>query len=333
MNRQIIIGDIHGCFDEFEALLKDIGITDEDEIISLGDIVDRGPKSVALYEYFKNKENAKVIIGNHERKHINGVLSYAQEIVKIQFGEKYEEFKNWLKTLDYYYETESAIIVHAYYEHDKSLKEQREDVLCGSTSGSKYLEKKYGEENWTDKYAGEKPIIYGHHVVGENPKIENKTYGLDTGACHGGNLTALELPSFKIHQIKVASDYWAIERKKWQIAVLEAKEWDKMTFDKIESEISKLEYIEDAKVQHYLKEKKEWIEKCFLRIEGLREKLEAKCKEIVDEYGNKDFNLQASTYPYKVSLFRIKSKNFPLEELKDQLNTPEKIKILENQLK
>ena len=55
MKRQIIIGDIHGCFDEFEALLEEIGITDEDEIISLGDIVDRGPKSVELYEYFKNK--------------------------------------------------------------------------------------------------------------------------------------------------------------------------------------------------------------------------------------------------------------------------------------
>lgn len=333
MKRQIVIGDIHGCFDEFEALLAQIGVTEEDEIISVGDIVDRGPKSVALYEYFKNKKNAKVILGNHERKHLNGVLSYAQEIVKIQFGDKYNEFINWLKTLDYYYETEAAIIVHAFFEHDKSLATQRTDVLCGSTSGSKYLDKKYGEAYWVNHYKGKKTIIYGHHVVGEHPKIENNTYGLDTGACHGGKLTALELPAFKIHQIDVAQDYWKIEQKKWQIAVLEAKEWHKMTFDQIERQISKLAYIEDEKIQHYLEEKKDWVNNYLLKIEDLRSLLASKCSEIIQTYGIKHFNVQASQYPYKVMLFRIKADNLSIAEMKRQLNTPEKIKQLENQLK
>jgi len=307
MKRKIIIGDIHGCFDEFEKLLIKIGVTEEDEIISVGDIVDRGPKSVALYDYFRNKKNAKVIIGNHERKHINGVLSYAQEIVKIQFGKRYDEFVNWLK-------------------------EQRKEVLSGSTSGSRYLEKKYEENNWLSHYAGEKPIIYGHHVVGEKPKIENNTYGLDTGACHGGHLTALELPSFTIHQIKVADDYWKAERKKWQLAVLEAKEWNKMTFDKIERQISRLKYIEDISIQNYLSAKEEWTKKHLLKIEDLRLLLKSKSKEIITKFGIKAFNVHAKKYPYKVMLFRIKANNLSLEEMKRQLNTPEKIQQLEAQL-
>ena len=332
MKRKIIIGDIHGCFDEFEKLLIKIGVTEEDEIISVGDIVDRGPKSVALYDYFRNKKNAKVIIGNHERKHINGVLSYAQEIVKIQFGKRYDEFVNWLKTLDYFYETEEALVVHAFFEHDIPLEEQRKEVLSGSTAGSRYLEKKYEENNWVSHYAGEKPIIYGHHVVGEKPKIENNTYGLDTGACHGGHLTAIELPSFTIHQIKVADDYWKAERKKWQLAVLEAKEWNKMTFDKIERQISRLKYIEDKSIQNYLSAKEEWTKKHLLKIEDLRLLLKVKSKEIITKFGIKAFNVHAKKYPYKVMLFRIKANNLSLEEMKRQLNTPEKIQQLEAQL-
>ena len=76
-------------------------------------------------------------------------------------------------------ETDEAIIIHAFFEHDKSLSEQRQDVLAGTTSGSRFLEKKYGENQyWQQFYKGEKPIIYGHHVVGEQPKIINNTYSI-----------------------------------------------------------------------------------------------------------------------------------------------------------
>ena len=62
---------------------------------------------------------------------------------------------------------------------------------------------------------GEKPIIYGHRVVGEKPLIYRNTYGIDTGACHGDMLTAIELPGFIVHQIKAKKDYWKEAQKKW----------------------------------------------------------------------------------------------------------------------
>jgi len=40
----IIIGDIHGCRTEFEELLDKVGVSAGDEIIALGEIVDRGPE-------------------------------------------------------------------------------------------------------------------------------------------------------------------------------------------------------------------------------------------------------------------------------------------------
>ncbi|MEN7551652.1 metallophosphoesterase [Rapidithrix thailandica] len=68
MRRTIVIGDIHGCYDEFRQLLEQIGVRDEDLIISLGDIVDRGNKSLELYRYFRERKNAIVLMGNHERR-------------------------------------------------------------------------------------------------------------------------------------------------------------------------------------------------------------------------------------------------------------------------
>jgi hypothetical protein len=37
-------------------------------------------------------------MGNHERKHLQGVLNYAQEIVKVQMGDEYPHFLAWAMT-------------------------------------------------------------------------------------------------------------------------------------------------------------------------------------------------------------------------------------------
>lgn len=326
MNRKLIFGDIHGCYDEFIALLNQIGVDETDEIISVGDIVDRGPKSLELYDFFKLRKNATVIMGNHERKHLNGVLSYAQEIVKVQFGSRYEEFVEWLNTLDYHYETEEAIIVHAFFEHDKSLANQQETVLAGSTSGTKYLEKKYAANTfWQSYYSGEKPIIYGHHVVGDFPKIINKTYGIDTGACHGGMLTAIELPSFKIHQIKVEQEYWQSERVKWQLPVLKAKNWQNMTFVQIANQVEKLRYIENDEVQKYLDNQEAEILHCQKIIQELLPKIYAQRDAIVAKFGAKNFNQSANQFSYKVFLFQANAGRLTTADLSKHLNTPKKV--------
>ena len=44
MSRTIVIGDLHGCYDEALELLDKVGATSSDRIIFTGDLVDRGPK-------------------------------------------------------------------------------------------------------------------------------------------------------------------------------------------------------------------------------------------------------------------------------------------------
>jgi len=333
MGKIYVIGDIHGCYDEFIKLLKKINVTDDDLIISLGDIVDRGNKSVELYHYFKNRKNALVLMGNHERKHLNGILNYSQEIVSIQFQDKYDEFIEWLKHLPYFYETDSAIIVHAFFEHDKSLYEQKEEVLSGTTSGSKYLEKKYDKgKHWSDYYTGKKPIIYGHHVVGEIPKIKNNTYGIDTGACHGGMLTAIELPNFTIHQVRVEKDYWKEEQVKWQIPVLEAKDWENMRITQIYKQIEKLEYKEEQEVKDFLFKQKKWIKEIENLQLSIKIHLEHLTSQLIKTYPT-HFNQEVAKLSFRTFVFKAKSNNLQLEDIKKALNTPQKVIDLAYQLK
>ena len=69
--RTFVIGDIHGCFDELMELLEKVGLQEEDRLVSLGDIVDRGNKSKEVYAYLRHRKHTKVLVGNHERKHQN----------------------------------------------------------------------------------------------------------------------------------------------------------------------------------------------------------------------------------------------------------------------
>ena len=332
MPKTFVIGDIHGCYDELICLIKKMGVDAEDMLVSVGDIVDRGNKSKEVYEYFNNRPNSIVIVGNHQRKHINGVLSYAQEIVKVQFGQDYQTFLNWLNTLSYSYETEEAIIVHAAFEHDKLLKEQKDEVLSGSTSGERYLEKKYEPDtHWTDYYKGNKPIIYGHHVVGESPKIKNNIYGIDTGACHGGFLTAIELPGFRIHQVRSNEDYWRREQKIWQVAVLKSKDWHNMEFATIRKQLEKLSFVEDIDARAFLNKLDNWITALENILSEIKDKLDLFTSDLIGKY-QEGFNIAAGKFDFKTFLFKSKSNNLKVEDLKKSLNTPLKVIEIASQL-
>lgn len=330
--RTFVVGDIHGCFDELMELTKQMDLQHEDMLISLGDVVDRGNKSKEVYEYFANRPNSKVLIGNHERKHQNTILSYAQEIVKVQFGEGYTDFLKWVDTLEYYHETEDAIIVHAFFEHDVALKDQRQDVLSGSTSGERYLEKKYTPNTyWNEYYTGTKPIIYGHHVVGDEPKIMHNTFGIDTGCCHGQYLTAIELPGFTIHQVKAKKDYWKEEQRLWQIPVLKAKNWSGMDFDTIEKQLEKLAYIEEPQTVLYLSELKTWkndLQNSYAIIKAGIDKL---CDHLMETHGE-SFSVEANKYPFKTYLFKSKNNSLTIDDLRKGLNTPAKVQEITRRL-
>lgn len=140
MQNTLIIGDIHGCYFELQALLDKAGLGDGDAVIGIGDIVDRGPETPQVVEFFQKTPNARLIMGNHERKHVRASrhevkLSISQQISQVQFGSAYPEALVWMSGLPIYIELEYAIVVHGYYEPGISLEEQNPSVLCGTMGG------------------------------------------------------------------------------------------------------------------------------------------------------------------------------------------------------
>jgi len=270
MQRDIIIGDIHGCYDELLELLAELAVTDDDRVISVGDLVDRGPKSFEAWKFFEARRNSVVLMGNHERKHVRGVLSYSQEIVRLQFGDQYEAFRRWAAKLPYFLETPDALVVHGGFEDGVSVARQREDVLSGTTSGSKHLEQQYGETYWPEVYSGERPLVFGHHVVGPEPKrYATGVVGIDTGACHGGFLTALVIPGFRTHSVKAKRNYWTEEQIRWQVPVLQSKPWGDFPFTKFERELAELRRRTDPDVQRAVQQLESWRQGVSDQIPGL----------------------------------------------------------------
>jgi len=65
--RDFVCGDIHGCFDVLDAKLQQLAFdTAVDRLFSVGDLVDRGPRSADALHYLQQPW-LHAVMGNHEQ--------------------------------------------------------------------------------------------------------------------------------------------------------------------------------------------------------------------------------------------------------------------------
>lgn len=76
--RDFVVGDLHGCIDQFEALLKKLEFDiQKDRMFSVGDLVDRGPDSMACLRLLAEPW-FHAVLGNHEDLMLDAVSSNLQ---------------------------------------------------------------------------------------------------------------------------------------------------------------------------------------------------------------------------------------------------------------
>ena len=80
-----IVSDIHGCYDQYLALLKKIHFSDEDELYVLGDVVDRGPESIKVLQDMKKRPNVVFILGNHDFSMYSILRHFAVEVTEENY--------------------------------------------------------------------------------------------------------------------------------------------------------------------------------------------------------------------------------------------------------
>ena len=74
-SRTIIVGDIHGCYDELIDLLDKVSFGSEDRLICVGDLITKGPKNREVLDRFMSDPQFTSVIGNHDlalRRRWNG---------------------------------------------------------------------------------------------------------------------------------------------------------------------------------------------------------------------------------------------------------------------
>jgi serine/threonine protein phosphatase 1 len=291
----LIIGDIHGCYHELLELLDRAAIGEADLVVSVGDLVDRGPDPGPVVEFFRKRAASVVLCGNHERKHVRKVLSYSQQVTQLQLGDRYTDDVAWMSTLPYHYERDDVRVVHYGLYPGVPLADVPEDVRAGTTAGEAKLRERFGDRPWYELYDDDKPVAFGHAVVGPEPLVvRDRVFGLDTGACHGMALTGLLLPAGKLFSVPARRDHWAAVRLEWQAPVLRTFSWATMTFEQIEKKLRSLRDPElgEAPLQRVAA----WLEQIRGAIPELRARLDREIERLVGEAGD-DFGRVAGAHP------------------------------------
>lgn len=202
-----VIGDVHGCLIQLSQLLKSIEFkTDRDEVIFLGDLVDRGEYSKDVVDLVRSGQSQgcfRVIRGNHEDEWVRAFRSGLEHVQADKYPETWYsfdgrqgmlEFVKWADTLPVYIETDIAVLVHGGMKTDKHFKEQNElDILW--SRNTVFIPETYRDNLW---------LIHGHTPVPE-PLVLFDRINLDTGCIYGGHLTALSLDALEQGEILMKS--------------------------------------------------------------------------------------------------------------------------------
>jgi protein phosphatase len=241
-----IIGDIHGCADEVEALLRMLGYAvqwserngervpavippEGRKVVFVGDLVDRGPRTpdvLRLAMQMVESGSAYAVMGNHDRKLMrwldgrNVQITHGLQQSVEQFAGESEAFKTQAKTFidamrsHYWLDGGKLAVAHA------GLKEEmigrgsgavREFALFGDTTGEM---DEFGlpvRRDWAAEYRGSTSVVYGHVATAEAQWVNN-TICIDTGCVYGGKLTALRWPERELVSVPAAKVYYEPKR-------------------------------------------------------------------------------------------------------------------------
>ena len=202
-----VVGDIHGCFDMLVDKLEEIGFDDsKDRLFSVGDLVDRGPKSELALEWLQ-KPWFHCVLGNHESMAIDASEGFIDLQNYIWNGgswfldlpvELQKEFAKAFRKLPIAIEVETEKgligIIHAecpvksWYDLEVAFKEENNESFISICIWNRDRLRN-GDHT---VIGGIKEVIVGHSVVHEDCWFGNVHY-IDTGAVFGKKLTVLKI--------------------------------------------------------------------------------------------------------------------------------------------
>jgi len=218
--RTVLVGDVHGCLDELQALLREVGADPRaDDVILVGDLVAKGPDSRGVVQLCRER-GLRAVLGNHDAK----VLSLegsagsssgprwrdagAHEAVAASLSLDDWQF---LRDLPLFIRVplHRAIVVHAGLLEGVELDQQPRKYVLNLRSitvdGEPSTRVKDGVP-WASRWSGPEHVVFGHDAIRGLQRHPFAT-GLDTGCVYGRRLTALVLPEHTLVSVPAARVY------------------------------------------------------------------------------------------------------------------------------
>eukprot|EP00563_Minutocellus_polymorphus_P007721 CAMPEP_0181022152 /NCGR_PEP_ID=MMETSP1070-20121207/1363_1 /TAXON_ID=265543 /ORGANISM="Minutocellus polymorphus, Strain NH13" /LENGTH=1334 /DNA_ID=CAMNT_0023099077 /DNA_START=16 /DNA_END=4020 /DNA_ORIENTATION=- len=222
--RVIAIGDVHGCLDELQMLLRRCDYQPGDLVVFLGDLVSKGPDSLSVVQMAR-EIGAIGVRGNHDFEVIRwhqAMKSGADppvigsEHFHIASGLSTADLK-WMYSLPWYISSKElgALFVHAGFVSGIRLGKQNprlmmnmRSILPDGTVTSKF----FNNWPWARLWDGPQTVLFGHDADRGLQQYEH-AIGLDTGCVYGGRLTACILPEKRLVSVSARREYFQYRRK------------------------------------------------------------------------------------------------------------------------
>lgn len=211
MRRTIVVGDIHGCFDELQELLGRLSLAGDDRVIAVGDLICKGEQSREVLELFITDARFSAVLGNHDRallRHWRGEgvnLKPSQERTRVQLEPERERYSGYLSRLPLYLDLGRHAIVHAGVRPGVPLaKQSAEDLTELRTLGGDRTDRT--GVPWYQVYEGEPLVLFGHWPA---PELRTGPHavGLDTGCVYGFHLSAFVVETGELVRVKARRAY------------------------------------------------------------------------------------------------------------------------------
>jgi diadenosine tetraphosphatase ApaH/serine/threonine PP2A family protein phosphatase len=209
--RTVVVGDIHGCYDELVALVELVDLRDGDRLVCVGDLVVKGEKSREVLELFMRDARFSSVLGNHDRallqawKGERAELKPAQEKCRAQLDAGRERYAAFLDSLPLFKDLGSHVVVHAGLRPDVALDEQTvEDLTELRTLGPDRASRE--GTPWYEVYEGERVALFGHWPM-TPPRRGPRALGLDTGCVYGYSLTAYVVETGEFYSVPARRTY------------------------------------------------------------------------------------------------------------------------------
>ncbi|HET6851835.1 MAG TPA: metallophosphoesterase [Pyrinomonadaceae bacterium] len=210
-SRTIVVGDIHGCYDELMELLEKVNFGADDRVVAVGDLVTKGPKNREVLELFMTDARFSSVMGNHDlalRRKWNGEkvqLKASQKTTHKELKPNKLIYADFLNRMPFTIDLNTHLVVHAGLRPNVEMYSQTtEDMTLLRTLGKD--RESHDGTPWYDVYDGDKVVLFGHWPAPE-PRFGKKAIGLDTGCVYGYNLTAYIIETGEFVSVRARRAY------------------------------------------------------------------------------------------------------------------------------